>query len=72
LLKATQEKAALEDTAAALTAAIAVLEGANLVELEGPVRALDGSPHGRPRLFFRASWDVPEGDGGGRRGGDDD
>ena len=69
-LKQLREKVKLDDTVAALEAAVKVLEGANLFELETAVRAIDGSDLPRPRLFYRPEFEIPERDGGGGR--DDD
>lgn len=59
-LKQLREKVKLEETVAALDAALKVLEGANLFALEDAVRALDGSDLPRPRLFYRPEFDLPE------------
>lgn len=69
-LKKLRAKVKLDETVAAFEAALKVLEGANLFELEEAVRAVDGSELPRPRLFYRPEFDIPERDGGG--GEDDD
>ncbi len=79
-LMALQSKVKLADTVAAVDAALRVLEGANLFELEDAVRAIDGSDYARPRLYYRPKMELPEPEGGGDfdrggrggRGGDDD
>lgn len=55
---------------AAVDQAVAVLDGANLFELEDLIRAIDGSEIARPRLFFRAKMELPDRFGGGEGGGE--
>lgn len=50
---------------ATMDLALGVLKGAGLAALEAEVRALDGSPYPRPRLFYRAVFELPEGGGRG-------
>jgi hypothetical protein len=54
-----------ESLLAAVDKAVAVLDGANLFELEELIRAIDGSEIARPRLFFRAKMELPDRFGGG-------
>jgi HEAT repeats len=54
----------------AVDKAVAVLDGANLFELEDAIRAIDGSELARPRLFFRAKMEMPDRFGGGEGRGE--
>lgn len=54
----------------AIDKAVAVIDGANLFELEDAIRAIDGSEIARPRLFFRAKMELPDRFGGGEGRGE--